>query len=284
MTSNEGATLGSTWFGRLLRGDDRIKLTDTTLLRADNFWAEISEASRLVEQPERHALVFLHGYCVKFADAARRTAQLKADLGFGGPAAFFSWPSLGSIFAYPADEAAIEASEAAIRQFLVDFASKSDASTVHVIAHSMGNRGLLRAMDAIARSAAAASKVRFGQIILAAPDVDRDVFRSLASAYVALSARSTLYVSENDRAIGISARLHRFSRAGIAPPVTIVPGIDTINVSKINLGLLGHSYVGEIRTVLNDIYYLLSSNTPPGKRHGLLETGESSNRHWIFAA
>ena len=275
--------LGSSWLKRLFHGDDRIKLAKTVQLRAETFWTEINEASDAIGKPDRQALVFLHGYCVKFEEAARRTAQLKADLAFEGPTAFFGWPSLGSIFAYPADEAAIEASEAPIRQFLVDFANRSGASAVHVIAHSMGNRGLLRAMDTIASSAALVSKVRFGQIILAAPDVDRDVFTSLASAYVALSARSTLYVSENDRAIGLSVKLHRYGRVGIAPPVTIVPGIDTINVSKINLGLLGHSYVAEIRTVLSDIYYLLGSNSPPGKRHGLLEKGGPSNRHWTFA-
>jgi len=32
--------------------------------------------------------------------------------------AFFSWPSRGSVAAYPADEASIEASEGAIAQFL----------------------------------------------------------------------------------------------------------------------------------------------------------------------
>lgn len=277
-------TLGSSWLKRLFRGDDRIKLAHKVLLRADNFWAEISEATRSSGEPSGDALVYLHGYCVKFEEAARRTAQLKADLGFEGPTAFFSWPSLGSLFAYPADEAAIEASEPAIRQFLVDFANRSGAKAVHIIAHSMGNRGLLRAMDAITRGAAEVSNIRFGQIILAAPDVDRDVFTSLASAYVALAKRSTLYVSENDRAINISANLHRFSRVGIAPPITVVVGIDTINVSEINLGLLGHSYVAEVRTVLTDIYYLLSANIPPEKRHGLREAGEPSNRHWIFAS
>ena len=66
---------------------------------------------------------------------------------------------------YSADEAAIEASEDAIEEFLVNFIEQSGASVVHVIAHSMGNRGLLRAVNAIVVKAKMKSSRRFGQII-----------------------------------------------------------------------------------------------------------------------
>ena len=100
------------------------------------------------------ALVFLHGYRVSFEDAAIQAAQIGADLALGGATAFFSWPSRGRLFGYTADEASIEASEVQITQFLVDFAERSEARSVHVIAHSMGNRGLLRAVQRIAANAA----------------------------------------------------------------------------------------------------------------------------------
>ena len=35
--------------------------------------------------------MFVHGFNVSFADAARRTAQIAYDLAFGGPGAL-SWP------------------------------------------------------------------------------------------------------------------------------------------------------------------------------------------------
>ena len=283
-TDREIGSLGSGWLRRLIRGDDRVKLTGTIHLSSADFWSGIAREFSSIEPPDRHALVFLHGYCVKFDDAARRTAQLKADLGFRGLTAFFSWPSLGAELGYTGDVAAIQASESAIREFLVNFAVQSGAGAVHIIAHSMGNQGLLRAMDAIARDAAAVSRVRFGQIILAAPDVDRELFADLASAYVALAQRSTLYISENDFPIGMSAWLHRYDRVGRAPPVTIVPGIDTVNVSKVNLGMFAHSYVAEMRPILGDIHQLLNGNTPPEKRFGLLEAGGPNARHWVFAA
>jgi Alpha/beta hydrolase of unknown function (DUF900) len=94
--------------------------------------------------------------------------------------AFFSWPSRGSVTAYPADEASIEGSEQAITDFLVDFTQNCGAEKVHVIAHSMGNRGRLRALQRIAANAGA-GEVKFDQVLLAAPDVDRDLFLNLAA-------------------------------------------------------------------------------------------------------
>jgi esterase/lipase superfamily enzyme len=120
---------------------------------------------------------------VTFEEAAIRAAQIGCDLKVLGATTFFSWPSRGTAMAYPADEAASEASEWAITDFLVDFAANCGAEKVHVIAHSMGNRGLLRALQRIAAQAETRGKVKFGQLFLAAPDVDRDLFLDLAQLY-----------------------------------------------------------------------------------------------------
>lgn len=136
----------------------------------------------------------------------------------------------------------------------------------------MGNRGLLRAMDAIANVAASSIPLRFGQIFLAAPDVDTQLFQNLAVAYGHLSTRATLYVTRNDKAIGLSRRFHSFARVGLAPPVAIVPGIDTIDASHVNLGRLGHGYAAEMRPVLSDIHRLIQRDVAPGSRFGLFSS------------
>lgn len=276
-------SLGRALFGRIFKGDDRVKLKERTLLDEALFWRELAKEVASLNVSDRDGLVFLHGYNTKFVDAARRTAQLKVDLAHKGPAAFFSWPSLGYPAGYAGDEAAIEGSEQVIRDFLVDFAQRSGVSAVHIIAHSMGNRGLLRAMDAIAKIAASAAPVRFGQIILAAPDVDAQLFTNLAAAYSQISTRATLYVTTNDKAIGLSREIHRFHRAGLAPPVAIVPGIDTIDASRVNLGLMGHSYAAEMRAVLADMHRLIQSDTAPDKRFGLRRALGGAAPYWEFA-
>lgn len=275
-------SLGRGLFGRIFQGDNRVKLQGMDIFGDQQFWSLLSNEVTALDADDQQGLIFLHGYNTKFEDAARRTAQLKVDLAHKGPAGFFSWPSLGYGAGYAGDEAAIEGSEPAIRDFLVDFALRSGARAVHIIAHSMGNRGLLRAMDAIANAAASAAPVRFGQLFLAAPDVDAQLFRHLAKAYGRLATRATLYVTNNDKVIGLSRRLHRFARVGLAPPVAVVPGIDTVDASHVNLGLLGHSYAAEMRPVLSDIHRLIQGDIAPDHRFGLRKALGGKAGHWEF--
>src|SRR5262249_22486699 len=154
-----------------------------------------------------------------------------------------------------ADESSIEASEPDIAAFLRDVVARSGAERVHLIAHSMGNRGLLRALQRIGSQAAAETPFRFGQIILAAPDIDQALFRNLAGVFPHFGERTTMYVSRKDRAVAASAWLHAYDRVGLAPPVTVVPPIDTVEVPSFNVfDLLGHSYFAEAEGLLHDIF------------------------------
>jgi esterase/lipase superfamily enzyme len=63
--------------------------------------------------------------------------------------------------------------------------------------------------------------------ILAAADVDADIFRQQCGALPRLAERTTLYVSAGDRAVKFSSRLHGHPRAGFIPPVLVEEGIDT---------------------------------------------------------
>ena len=228
-------------------------------------------------------MIFVHGYNVSFQDAALRAAQIGFDLSVKGTMAFFSWPSQGSTGGYPADEATIEASEGAIADFMTDFAERSGASAVHIIAHSMGNRGVLRAVNRIAAQAERRTGKPFGQIILAAADVDADVFRQLSAAYGQVACRTTLYVSKHDLVVEASRWLHDFPRAGLMPPTLVVPGIDTINVTNVDLTLLGHGYVAEARAVLTDMHSLITRGTAPDQRFGLRPTmNERGERFWLI--
>lgn len=276
-------SVGSSWWVRLARGDDRLRLAATALLDEEVWWEQIR--TRIASDLRAHdAIVFLHGYRVRFDDAAIRAAQIGADLAIPGVMAFFSWPSRGRLLGYPADEATIEASEVQITRFLINFAERSGASRVHIIAHSMGNRALLRAVDRIAANASARTSKPFGQIILAAPDVDSQTFRQFADSYAAVAERTTLYVSSADLAVRGSRLLHEAPRIGFAPPLAIVPGLDTIDVSHIDLTLLGHGYVAESRPVLTDIHHLITRGDAPAARPMLRPLEHAKGVYWQFAA
>jgi esterase/lipase superfamily enzyme len=229
-----------------------------------------------------HGLLYLHGYNVAFQDAIIRGAQIGFDLCVSGATAIFSWPSQGKLLGYPADAASIEASEHAISHFLADFAGQSGAAVVHIVAHSMGNRGLLRSLQRIAADAQLSAGVRFGQIFLAAPDVDRELFLSLARFYPQFSDRTTLYASNRDKAVALSAWLHEAPRAGYLPPVTVADGVDrldTVKVPSFNLDAMGHGYYAEADGVLYDMNELMLHGTaPPRTRINL----DPTDGHWAM--
>lgn len=273
-----------TLWRRLVFGDRPMAVSSISPLGGSAFWSDLTAKLQVGGTGSLDAVVFLHGYKVSFENAAVGAAQLGADLGVpNGAMGFFSWPSQGRYFGYPADEAAIEASEVAIAEFLDDVVSRTGARQVHIIAHSMGNRGLLRALTRIANMASAHSGKPFGQIVLAAPDVDRTLFEQLHDAYVKLARRTTLYLSDKDLAVRASRFLHKADRVGLAPPVTVLPNIDTVNVAKVDLSFLGHGYHGECGRVLTDIHQLIQNDLGPERRFGLVSLSTERGPYWELA-
>jgi esterase/lipase superfamily enzyme len=67
-------------------------------------------------------------------------------------------------------------------------------------------------VNRIAAKAQPRTSKPFGQIFLAAADVDADVSRQLSAAYAEVASRTTLYVSKRVRAVDAS-RCRTISRA-----------------------------------------------------------------------
>ena len=279
--------VGTSWWTKLRRldlRDDTLRVQRIRTLGETDFFTEVSNAVKEARDPDGppQALVFIHGFNVSFEEAAVRAAQLGVDLDVSGATAFFSWPSRGSVAAYTADEATIDASERAIADFLTDFGRRCGAERVDVIAHSMGNRGLLRALQRIAADAERRSEVKFGQIILAAPDVDRDLFLDLAHLYPEFCDRCTLYASNRDVAVHASSWVHWGHRAGYFQPYTVTAGVDTIAVPNFNVDLLGHGYFAAAERLLHDMWTILRHASPPGKRQGIEAMQLDNGGAWRF--
>jgi esterase/lipase superfamily enzyme len=276
---------GTPFWKKLLRfdlRDDKLRIQHVERQERDAFFSEIHAAMQTTRETgdTPHALFFLHGFNVSFEGAAIRAAQIGYDLKVPGATAFFSWPSRGNVAAYPVDEASIEASEGAITDFLVDFTTNCGADKVHVIAHSMGNRGLLRALQRIAANAETRGKVKFGQVFLAAPDVDRDVFLDLARLYPEHAERATLYASDGDLAVHVSSKLHDAPRAGYFTPYTVAPGVDTVAVPDFDVDLLGHSYFAQAEALLYDMHDLMLQGEPRKIRREEVSDPNIGGRFW----
>ncbi|SDO68363.1 Alpha/beta hydrolase of unknown function [Paracidovorax cattleyae] len=230
-------------------------------LKETAYWENLRSKLHSAQGNEKVVLVFIHGYNTSFVEAARRTAQLWADLRLTGIPAFFSWPSKARVFSYTVDEATVDYSEKYLREFLTRLRQEvGDTQPIHLIAHSMGNRALLRVAETLQ------GKLRFGQIILAAPDVDADLFQDMAQVYPKISERTTLYVSKADKPVNFSRHLHDVGRVGAPPKFARVQGIDTVEVvAKTGLLQMGHSYFAEFNDLLDDMELLLKKN--PATRH-----------------
>lgn len=229
------------------------------------------------------SFVFVHGYNVAFDDAARRTAQITYDLDFRGAPVFYSWPSQASLEGYTVDEANVEWSTLNLKNFLLDYAQNSGAKDIYLIAHSMGNRALTRAVAALFTEHPEL-RGRFKEIILTAPDVDADVFkREIAPKLVAGCDKITLYVSDGDKALLASKKVHGYPRLGdAATGIAVVPGVETVDASGLDTSFLEHSYFAESGSVLKDIRRLVLEGLRAAQRGLTEKQAGASERYWKF--
>src|SRR5439155_20187668 len=132
------------------RSDPSLHVVLLSVDRAheDEFFRDLTTTVR--SSTGKQAFVFIHGYANTFEDAASRTAQIAYDLGFDGAPILYSWPSTGTVTGYPADEATVEWTAPHLKEFLEKVASQTHATTVHLIAHSMGSRALVSALCGVA--------------------------------------------------------------------------------------------------------------------------------------
>jgi len=262
--------------------EKHVVVLDISILEKSSYFDAISQ--KVNHSSKKAAFIFVHGYNVTFVDAARRTAQMSYDLGFDGAPVFYSWPSYGSTAKYTFDEANIIWAQGNIEGFLKDFAEKSGAENIYIIAHSMGNRALTRAYISLINKNPEL-KSRFTEIILAAPDIDADVFkRDIAPAMVLAGSPVTLYASSEDIPLQASKAVHGgHPRAGDSGEnIIVLPGIESIDSTKVNTGFLGHSYYADEKSIISDMFYIFQNGLRASERAGLNEVASPDGIYWEF--
>ncbi|MFC7399331.1 alpha/beta hydrolase [Chelatococcus sp. GCM10030263] len=156
--------------------------------------------------PKRAVLVFVHGFNNRFDDAVFRFAQIIHDSGADVTPVLFTWPSRGSIFAYGYDRESANYSRNALENLLQALTRDPAVGEVSVLAHSMGNWVTLEALRQMAiRNRRVSPKIK--NVMLAAPDVDVDVFRTQMADMGKPRPNFTLFVSQDDRALAVSRRV-----------------------------------------------------------------------------
>ncbi len=259
--------------------DKHVVLLSVLPKSEQEFYTDL--ANKVQSSANKDAFVFIHGFDNTFEQAAWRTAQLSYDLGFQGAPIMYSWPSKGKLAEYTADEATIDWATPHLEKFLETVAVQSHATTVHLIAHSMGNRALTRALFAIAEKHAGVPPM-FKHVFLAAPDIDVGVFRQLAATFPSAASDITLYASSRDEAIEASERIHQYDRVGDSTHICVVPRIDTVDASAVDTGLIGHAYFGDRRSILSDMFEVMQTSSPPSRRFGMHAATLQQMTYWVF--
>ncbi len=240
-------------------------------MNRDPFFSEVQ--AKVAKSQRKEAFVFVHGFNSRFDAAAKRAAQLAYDMNYSGVPILYSWPSAGKTFNYVADTAVVRLSGRRLSAFLEDLHANSGAETIHIVAHSMGNRALTDALELLAlrTNAREHSTPMFGQLFFAAPDIDAGLFREMMGTIEPLAERLTLYASEDDWALTTSRKLHGDApRAGQAgDSILAESNFDTVDMSDLGADMLAHTYFANDSSALADIVSLLWLNPEPGQRCGL---------------
>ncbi len=254
----------------------------TPISDQDTFFADVGRT--IDGTRRREAFVFVHGYNTSFEGALIRTAQLAVDMNLDGAPILYSWPSRASLLGYSADTRTVADTAMLddVAAFLTQVAERTGAERVHLVAHSMGNRVLMRALDRIAAQRAG-QRPLFDEVVLAAADVGVDEFAETLPRITPTGQRFTLYASGRDRALQISEQVNRMRRAGDARTIMVADGLQTVDTTAASGGLLGHDdFAG---SALADFRAVMWLSLAPEQRC-VLETEQAAQggRYWTFGS
>lgn len=172
----------------------------------DEFLFRLNARLETLPKDERVVFVFVHGYNTDFAEGLYRQVQIMHDFEVPGVAVNFSWPSAGKPALYLYDRDSVEFARDGLLETL-RLAAASKAESIQLVGHSMGALLTMKALRALSEKREKAVLRRIRMLVLAAPDIDVDVFGLLLRDIDPLPANTAIFVSRKDRALQASRRL-----------------------------------------------------------------------------
>ncbi len=190
----------------------------------------------------RDLLLYIHGYRESFETAAASTVDLSEGIKFPGATGLFTWPSAASTFSYVADRESAMWSRDALEDVLEAIAKTPSGGRIHIVAHSMGTLLTLEALRMLRADGGESVMERIGAIVLAAPDIDIDLFARGLERLGPDAKKITVISSTNDRALAVSSRLAGgIVRAGAADRGRLEAlGVRVADASEFGGGIINH--------------------------------------------
>ncbi len=243
------------WFGSqrspdLIFAEARLTPPSSSLLGSGN-WSiagvealDRSGAAQAFAQAAlgRDLLLYVHGYRESFETAAASTVELSQGIRFPGATGLFTWPSAASTFSYVADRESAMWSRDAFEDLLAAMAKTPSGGRIHIVAHSMGTLLTLETLRMLRGSGGESAMERIGAVVLAAPDIDIDLFARGLERLGPDARKITVISSTNDRALAVSSRLAGgIIRAGAADRERLEAlGVRVADASEFGGGIINH--------------------------------------------
>lgn len=204
-------------------------------------WSEFNERFRaeVKKSPDEHFILFLHGCCVDFKEAAKQ-ANMLAEAA-GKPVILYDWGTpkgnyFGSMLACPR-------AQERFNNFILDLFQEYPKARISVVGLSMGN---VLVYNFCLQNKVTDLPRHFNEIEMARADIDTIVFRTNMHRVVPHCDKLDLYVAKNDFLINISG----FMRGLIYPyPPVFMLGhphgnmnlgnaVEVFDVSRLKMGHL----------------------------------------------
>ena len=189
-----------------LPGDPKKQFVARSLAYVDGseaFKARLAARVAALPKGRRSVAVIVHGFNNDFDEAVFRATQIVHDTGFDGVPVLFTWASRGSVFDYVYDRDSATIARDGLED-LLRIASESGVEDLYVFAHSMGTWATIEAL----RQAKIAGRGDFNDklrtVVLAAPDIDVDVFKEEMRVIGRPKYPFVLFSSSDDHALWLS--------------------------------------------------------------------------------
>ena len=222
-----------------------------------------ADPAELLEALAPEGLVlYVHGYNINFQKSCRRAALAQHNLGLADRLLLFSWPADGNAFNYLHDVADMEWSARHLATLISELVDRLGAGRVHLMGHSLGARGLVRALERDQSWPAVAS------ITLIAADMDAALFRDDLFWLHQRADRINVYVSGHDRAMKASRQLNGNLRLGAAMEIAqqtdpLPPNVAVVDVTPSGTHeVSGHLYHLFNPAVVTDLSARLGDSAP----------------------
>ncbi len=155
----------------------------------------------------RESVIYVHGYNYTFQESLFQIAKVAIEGRLTETPILFSWPSDGTVTGYIADKDAALYARDDLADLLIRLGTNGEKGNITLFGHSTGTSIVLEALRQLKLTNRDDVLGRIGQVVLAAPDIEIDLFGRQVRTIGRLARPIILLNAKDDRALALSSRL-----------------------------------------------------------------------------